>query len=536
MQHLPQLAGRPMVTDGGLETDLIFNHGVELEEFAAYPLLWDAAGRALLTDYYDGYASIAARAGAGLLLESPTWRANRDWGARLGHSTTDLDRANADAVDLLRSLRRRYAAELGLQDVVVVGVVGPRGDGYRSAGAPNPAEAADYHHAQVAAFAEAGVDVVTAYTLTTAGEAIGITQSCREQGLPVAISFTVEVDGRLPDGTTLAETISEVDDREAPDYYLVNCAHPEHVLAGLDADDAERLAQQAARAALQRVDAQSCGARRRRRPGRGRPRDDLGRTRPGGRTSPGCHRGRRVLWHRRLSRRTALGRRSTRRRPRPPALIGATAPARPAGRGGPWETTGWPVRSARAARRGSHVRSGRAVRCDVSASPGGDLGPVTPEDVPQAGDHHHGDQDETHRPGQVEQGRHDERAQCRAHRRRQARAAVPAPRIERAGRGPPGRRRGPPGRALRRTPRRPGRALPARAAGAARCLPRRHDPLLVEAPPSGQSADGNPVTGRGPSSRAGADRRRRTSRGGTGSRSGAHSRPPRRTSHRGAPT
>jgi len=237
MDHLPQLAGRPMVTDGGLETDLIFNHGVELEEFAAYPLLGDAAGRELLTGYYDAYASIAARAGAGLLLESPTWRANPDWGARLGHSTAELDRANTDAVDLLRSLRRRYAVELGLQDVVVVGVVGPRGDGYRSAGAPSPAEAADYHHAQVAAFAEAGVDVVTAYTLTTAGEAIGIAQTCREQGLPVAISFTVEVDGRLPDGTTLPETISEVDDREAPDYYLVNCAHPEHVLAGLDADD-----------------------------------------------------------------------------------------------------------------------------------------------------------------------------------------------------------------------------------------------------------------------------------------------------------
>jgi homocysteine S-methyltransferase len=237
MDHLPQLAGRPMVTDGGLETDLIFNHGVELEEFAAYPLLGDAAGRELLTGYYDTYASIAARAGAGLLLESPTWRANRDWGARLGHSAADLDRANADAVDLLRSLRRRYAVELGLQDVVVVGVVGPRGDGYLSAGAPSPAEAVDYHHAQVATFAEAGVDVVTAYTLTAAGEAIGVAQACREHALPVAISFTVEVDGRLPDGTTLAETIAEVDGREAPDYYLVNCAHPEHVLAGMDADD-----------------------------------------------------------------------------------------------------------------------------------------------------------------------------------------------------------------------------------------------------------------------------------------------------------
>jgi S-methylmethionine-dependent homocysteine/selenocysteine methylase len=237
MDHLPQLSGRPMVTDGGLETDLIFNHGVELEDFAAYPLLGDAAGRELLTGYYDAYASIAARAGAGLLLESPTWRANPDWGARLGHSAADLDRANTDAVDLLRSLRLRYAAELGLRDVVVVGVVGPRGDGYRSAGAPSPAEAADYHHAQVAAFAGAGVDVVTAYTLTTAGEAIGLSRSCREHGLPVAISFTLEVDGRLPDGTTLADAISEVDDGAAPDYYLVNCAHPEHVLAGLDADD-----------------------------------------------------------------------------------------------------------------------------------------------------------------------------------------------------------------------------------------------------------------------------------------------------------
>lgn len=237
MDPLPQQAGRPMVTDGGLETDLIFNHGVELPEFAAYPLLADAAGRELLTGYYDAYASIAARAGAGLLLETPTWRANPDWGARLGHSAADLARADADAVDLLFSLRDRYAAELGLRDVLVVGVVGPRGDGYRSHGAPSPVEAADYHRAQVAAFAAAGADLVTAYTLTTAGEAVGIAQACREHGLPVAVSFTVEVDGRLPDGSTLAAAMREVDGEAAPAYYLVNCAHPEHVLAALELDD-----------------------------------------------------------------------------------------------------------------------------------------------------------------------------------------------------------------------------------------------------------------------------------------------------------
>ncbi len=156
MDALPQLRGHPMVTDGGLETDLIFNHGVDLPEFAAYPLLEDAAGRELLTAYFDGYAAIAARAGAGLLLETPTWRANPDWGARLGHSVDDLARANAAAVAFLAALRERYAAGRGdgeLGPVIVGGVLGPRGDGYRSDGAPDPDEAADYHLAQVTAFA-----------------------------------------------------------------------------------------------------------------------------------------------------------------------------------------------------------------------------------------------------------------------------------------------------------------------------------------------------------------------------------------------
>ena len=229
--RLPPLSGRPMVTDGGLETDLIFNHGVDLPEFAAFPLLDDSAGRRLLTDYYDGYASIAERAGAGLVLESPTWRANPDWGARLGRSGDDLTRSNIAAIGLLHTLRERYAAEVS--EVVVGGVVGPRGDGYRSDGSPDPDEATTYHRPQLAAFAVAGADLVTAYTLTTPGEAIGIVRASREVGLPVAISFTVEVDGRLPDGTTLSEAVVTVDAAASPDYYLVNCAHPEHVLAGL---------------------------------------------------------------------------------------------------------------------------------------------------------------------------------------------------------------------------------------------------------------------------------------------------------------
>jgi homocysteine S-methyltransferase len=157
---LPQLQGRPLVTDGGMETDLIFHHGVDLPHFAAFPLLEVAEGRALLEDYYAGYAAIARRTAAGLMLESPTWRANPDWGDLLGYSTQDLARVNKSAIAMLAQLRERYAGTI--TDVVLSGMVGPRGDGYRPDRPLDPGEAADYHGPQVEAFAQAGADMVTA--------------------------------------------------------------------------------------------------------------------------------------------------------------------------------------------------------------------------------------------------------------------------------------------------------------------------------------------------------------------------------------
>ncbi len=228
---LPQLDGRPMVTDGGMETDLIFHHGVDLPHFAAFPLLETAEGRVMLEDYYDSFAAIARSAGSGLMLESPTWRASTDWGDRLGYSTKDLAQVNMSAIAMLAQLRERYAATI--PDVVLSGMVGPRGDGYRPDRLLDPGEAAAYHRPQIEAFAQAGVDMVTAYTLTDIGEAIGIVHAARAISLPVAISFTVETDGRLPSGDPLAAAITAVDNAGAPDYFLVNCAHPTHVEAGL---------------------------------------------------------------------------------------------------------------------------------------------------------------------------------------------------------------------------------------------------------------------------------------------------------------
>jgi len=225
----PALPG--YVTDGGLETDLIFHRGVDLPHFAAFPLLADPKGRTLLADYYADYAAIAAAAGAGLILETPTWRASSDWGARLGVGADGLVGVNVDAVCLLAELGERYAAEV--PEVVVAGLVGPRGDGYVAGAAMDPWEARTYHLPQVRAFADAGADLVTSLTLTTVSEAVGVALAAVEAGLPVSVGFTVETDGLLPDGTTLRAAVEAVEAAAAPGWFVVNCAHPSHVAAAL---------------------------------------------------------------------------------------------------------------------------------------------------------------------------------------------------------------------------------------------------------------------------------------------------------------
>jgi S-methylmethionine-dependent homocysteine/selenocysteine methylase len=216
------------VTDGGLETDLLFNKGIELPEFAAFPLVTDAAGVEVLSAYYADYAAVAAEAGAGLVLETPTWRANPDWAAGLGYDGARLGAANHLAVELVRSI----AADVDVPATLISGVVGPRGDGYLAAGV-DADQAAEYHCPQVRAFAAAGVDVVHAMTISEPAEAIGVVRAARAVGVPVAVSFTVETDGRLPDGTTLRDAVLAVDAAEAPDWYGVNCAHPLHVSPAL---------------------------------------------------------------------------------------------------------------------------------------------------------------------------------------------------------------------------------------------------------------------------------------------------------------
>ncbi len=230
MSIAPLLADGPFVTDGGLETDLLFHQGFDLPEFAAFPLLQDAAGLAALDAYYDQYAAIARAAGQGLLLETPTWRANLEWAEKIGYDAVALDRANRDAVGLVRRAQERAGTDRSL----VVGIHGPRGDGYVAGAPADPDEAAEYHAVQARSFAAEGVDLLHAMTLNTTEEGIGVVRAARSVGLPVALSFTVETDGRLPDGTPLRAAVERVDALAAPDWFGINCAHPTHIAPAFD--------------------------------------------------------------------------------------------------------------------------------------------------------------------------------------------------------------------------------------------------------------------------------------------------------------
>ncbi|HYG56172.1 MAG TPA: homocysteine S-methyltransferase family protein [Burkholderiales bacterium] len=236
---LPQLDGGLFLTDGGIETTLIFNEGIGLPHFAAFHLLKDKAGEAALRRYFRAYGALAKRFGAGLILESATWRASADWGAKLGYDGRDLLEANRRAIWLLEELRD----EMKGTRVVISGCVGPRGDGYVADAVMTPREAQIYHARQVDAFASTAADMVTAITMTTTEEAVGIAHAAREAGLPVAISFTVETDGRLPSGEPLGAAIERSDHETSGyvAYYMINCAHPTHFAGALEAKFASRI-------------------------------------------------------------------------------------------------------------------------------------------------------------------------------------------------------------------------------------------------------------------------------------------------------
>ncbi len=231
---LPQIGEDLFLTDGGIETTLIFHEGYDLPDFAAFHLLTTSAGRDALYKYFCTYALLARQFKTGLILESATWRSSPDWGTRLGFTPESLAEINRSAIQLLWEIRKEFESEH--LPMVISGCVGPRGDGYVPDRVMSAQEAESYHWDQIRTFSGTYADMVTAITMNYAEEAIGIAEAARKLGMPVAISFTLETDGNLPTGQTLKSAIEQVDAATSgyPAYYMINCAHPthfEHILA-----------------------------------------------------------------------------------------------------------------------------------------------------------------------------------------------------------------------------------------------------------------------------------------------------------------
>ena len=226
--ELPQLGGELFLTDGGIETTLIFHRSLDLPEFAAFDLLKDDRGAAELRRYFVPYLELAKEHRAGFVLESPTWRASPRWGAQIGYDETELDAMNRKAIELMAELREEYADEVA--PIVISGCIGPQDDGYHPQQRLTADEAADYHSTQIATFGDTEADMIAALTMTYVDEAIGIVRAAQGAEIPCAISFTVETDGALPSGQPLSQAIEEADAATGggPAYYMINCAHPTH--------------------------------------------------------------------------------------------------------------------------------------------------------------------------------------------------------------------------------------------------------------------------------------------------------------------
>jgi S-methylmethionine-dependent homocysteine/selenocysteine methylase len=215
------------LTEGGQETELMYKHGHELREFAMYPLLDDRAAVVDLTDMYTRYLEVAAAYGFAALMGGFDYRASQDWATKLGISAAGLADFQQRAIGFLRDVAQPFHAQIS--QILIAGIVGPRGDAYGEDRTITADEAEDYHSVQLETLRQAQVDLVSALTFNSVPEAVGLARAAARVGLPLSVSFMVDATGRVLSGRTLKETIEAVDEQAGaarPDFYGINCSHP----------------------------------------------------------------------------------------------------------------------------------------------------------------------------------------------------------------------------------------------------------------------------------------------------------------------
>lgn len=234
---LPQMNGRDMTTGVGIETWLQYVDGFELRHFCLFEILDDKRGVACLTDYHRKLVEAAIVHGFGVINEGLHYRASRDWGKLIGYSREGLEEINIRGIEFYKDFVREYDSPE--TPMIVGGMIGPRGDAYDTGHTLDAAEAEDYHSEQILTLKKAGADQITAATISSVEEAIGITRAAKATDIPAVISFFVKKGGNLSSGETLEEAITKVDAAtgNAPAYYMINCTHPDEFEPALTPGD-----------------------------------------------------------------------------------------------------------------------------------------------------------------------------------------------------------------------------------------------------------------------------------------------------------
>ncbi len=226
------------LTEGGIETEIMYRHGFELPEFSMLPLLDNPKAVAAIRSVLSQHLDVAAEFGLSFMLTGLDYRASPDWGAKLGYSPAGLADATIAAIDLLRDIAKNY--ENQIPRLLIGGILGPRGDAYSLNREITEASSEDYHAVQLETLKRAKVDFTCAMTFNNIAESVGAARAAATAGMPFSISLTLDGTSKLKSGPSLAEAITEIDAKtgnEAPDFYMINCSHPLEYEPALEAGD-----------------------------------------------------------------------------------------------------------------------------------------------------------------------------------------------------------------------------------------------------------------------------------------------------------
>lgn len=222
----PRKEGRFYLTEGGTETELMYKHGFELPHFAMFPMLENPDALSRMRDMFRSYLDVAAKHEFCALMGGLDYRASPDWGELLGYSPASLSDANLQSIEFLREIAREYSSQI--PEILIQGLIGPRGDAYERNESITENEAEDYHAVQLETLKKADVDSALAITFNNIPESIGVARAAAKIGVPLGISLTLDSNSKLHSGPSLAEAITDIDKEtdQSPEYFLINCSHP----------------------------------------------------------------------------------------------------------------------------------------------------------------------------------------------------------------------------------------------------------------------------------------------------------------------